>query len=301
MALGAAAVMALVLAGVMVAHARAATADNEQVGRDVAQSLLHHTIYIRHAYSATYLHFDEKGAILNGARTGYWPEVAAVYPTRVEILPSALLHIEADRMAVVFNQHKAKWDDVRRHTANVVIEVQFNPAHLTNEQAQHTLEAIFTHKLEDFSADLPYWQPCLAGVLVKDPAAHGRVFCFNRNVAPNMTSHAPVATSAPRSGGAIIPPRPLDTPQPHYTDVAREAVFNGSTVLWLIVDEHGRPAEIYVASPVGYGLDDKAVDSLARWRFRPAQLNGKPVRVQMTIEIDFKMPLPQRRRLPHMR
>jgi TonB family protein len=284
----------------MLTHVHAA-ADTEQVRRDVAQSLLRHTIYIRHAYSNTYLHFDESGAILNGVRTGYWSEVAGIYPTRVEILPSALLHIEADRMAIAFNQHKGKWEENRRSTASVVIEVQFSAADLTTNQVQHTLDLIFTHNLQDFSSELPYWQPCLTGVFVKDPAQHDRVFCFGRNVTPDMTSHAPVQASAPRAIGAIVPPRPLDAPQPHYTDVAREATFNGSTVLWLIVDERGRPAEIYVASPVGYGLDDKAVNALASWRFRPAESNGHPVRVQMTVEINFKMPLPQHRRVPHMR
>lgn len=301
LALTAAGLIALVSVAVVPADTHAAAADTDQVRREIARSLLHHTIYIRRAYSATYLHFDESGAILNGVGTGLWPEVAAVYPTKVEILPSALLHIEADRMAVAFNQHKAKWDDVRRQTANVVIEVQFNPSHLTVEQAQHTLDLIFTHKLQDFGPERPYWQPCLLGIFVKDPAQHGRVFCFDRGVTPDMASHAPVPTSAPRAVGAIVPPRPLDAPQPRYTEVAREATFSGSSILWLIVDERGRPAEIYVASPVGYGLDDKAVNSLASWRFRPAQLNGKPVRVQMTVEINFKMPIPPHRRPPHMR
>jgi protein TonB len=73
---------------------------------------------------------------------------------------------------------------------------------------------------------------------------------------------------------------------------------SGTTVLWLIVDEQGRPAEIYVASPLGYGLDDQAVDAIGRWRFRPARLNGRPVRTQMTVAVNFKTPTGIRRILP---
>src|ERR1700757_2728316 len=108
--------------------ARSDTGDD--LRREVVSTLLHHTLYIRHAYTATYLHFDEAGAILNGARTGYWSETGAVYPTKVEVWGSGVIHMEAERVAVAFDQKKQSWAEVRRPTAHVVIDIQFAPGHL---------------------------------------------------------------------------------------------------------------------------------------------------------------------------
>jgi TonB family protein len=256
-----------------------------------AEKLLHRNVFVRHAYSATYLHFNENGAILNGVRTGYWAESGAIYPTKVEVWASGVLHIEADRVAVAFDQRKGTWQQLRRNSANVVIEVQFSPAHLTPEQGERTIATIFAADIKDLARDLlPYWQPCITGVTRSDPHENGREFCFDKDVTPNMESHAPVPTDAPRGTGPVVPARAIDAPQPRFTEVAREMYFNGSSVLWLVVDEKGRPAEIYIISPAGYGLDDQAVNAIANWRFRPAHLNGKPVRVQTTVEISFRVP-----------
>jgi TonB family protein len=282
---------------VLLCAANGATETPDQIRHDVAPLLLHRTVYIRHSYSSTYLHFNEDGAILNGARMGYWSETGGVYPTRIEVWPSGLLHIEGERVAVAFNQRKERWDDVRRPHAAVVIEVQFAPGHLTVAQVQRTIGLIFATDVKELSSDLlPYWRPCVTGVLKADPHSKDRVYCFGKDVTPDMTTHAPVWTNAPRAGGDIQPARTLETHQPRFTDVARELMFNGSSILWLVVDEQGRPAEIYVASPAGYGLDDQAVNAISRWRFRPANENGRPVRVQMTVEISFKVPQARRSR-----
>jgi len=92
----------------------------------------------------------------------------------------------------------------------------------------------------------------------------------------------------------VSDPKPVYTINPRVTEVAREFHFNGSSILWLIVDEQGLPADIYVVSPVGYGLDDEAVTAVARWKFTPAKVKGKPTRAQMTIEVNFKVPMPRK-------
>jgi len=44
-----------------------------------------------------------------------------------------------------------------------------------------------------------------------------------------------------------------------------------------------------VIRTLGLGLDEKAIEAVLKWRFRPGQLNGKPVPVQATIEVNFRL------------
>src|SRR5690349_20588207 len=101
-----------------------ALADDEQIRQAVSQTLLHHTVFVRESYSATYLHFDENGEIVNDVRRGAWSSTGAMSPVKIEILPSNVLHIEAERVAMAFNHSKQRWDEIRRPTDRVVIEVQ---------------------------------------------------------------------------------------------------------------------------------------------------------------------------------
>jgi protein TonB len=90
-------------------------------------------------------------------------------------------------------------------------------------------------------------------------------------------------------GGGISAPQPVSTPDPEYTDEARTAKRQGVCTLWLIVDAAGRPHDIRVVHGLGFGLDAKAMEAVQRWRFDPALKDGKPVTVQISIEVEFKL------------
>jgi len=92
-----------------------------------------------------------------------------------------------------------------------------------------------------------------------------------------------------RVGGGISAPQPVLTPDPEYTDEARRAKTQGTCTLWLIVDAVGRPRDIRVLHGLGFGLDAKAMEAVQQWRFDPALKDGKPVSVQISIEVEFKL------------
>jgi TonB family protein len=62
----------------------------------------------------------------------------------------------------------------------------------------------------------------------------------------------------------------------------------GTSVLWVKLNEKGETSDIMVMRPLGGGLDDKAVEAVRRWRFEPARREGKPVPVQINIEVNFR-------------
>jgi periplasmic protein TonB len=92
-----------------------------------------------------------------------------------------------------------------------------------------------------------------------------------------------------RIGGGVSAPGILFRVEPEYSEEARKAKFQGAVVLALVVDEKGNPREIRVVRPLGLGLDQKAIEAVEKWRFRPGLKDGKPVPVQATIEVNFRL------------
>src|SRR6202451_4568366 len=92
-----------------------------------------------------------------------------------------------------------------------------------------------------------------------------------------------------RVGGGVSAPKALDTPDPEYSEEARKAKYQGTCVLWLIVGPDGKPRDIAVARALGMGLDEKAIEAVRNWKFEPAMLNGKPVAVQINVEVNFRL------------
>jgi TonB family protein len=60
-------------------------------------------------------------------------------------------------------------------------------------------------------------------------------------------------------------------------------------LLSIIVDEHGLPRDIKVIRPLGLGLDEKAVEAVAKWRFIPGRKGGVPVATQAQVEVNFRL------------
>ncbi|HEY4356970.1 MAG TPA: energy transducer TonB [Acidobacteriaceae bacterium] len=90
-------------------------------------------------------------------------------------------------------------------------------------------------------------------------------------------------------GGAIKAPVVIHQADAEFSEEARKAKFSGNVEVYLWVDEQGNPSHIRVARGVGMGLDEKAIEAVRQYKFKPATLNGKPVKVDLTIEVDFRI------------
>ena len=79
-------------------------------------------------------------------------------------------------------------------------------------------------------------------------------------------------------------------PLPLYTDKARKVKMQGAVTLRVLVGTDGRAAQIRVARGIGYGLDDRAIQTVRGWTFTPARdAARKVVPVWVTIEIAFRL------------
>jgi TonB family protein len=93
-----------------------------------------------------------------------------------------------------------------------------------------------------------------------------------------------------RVGNGISAPRLKHKIEPEYSPLARADHMQGTVVIAIVVDEHGMPRDIHVISPLGFGLDEKAEEAIAKWRFEPGMKEGKPVPIMAHIEVNFRFP-----------
>ena len=90
-------------------------------------------------------------------------------------------------------------------------------------------------------------------------------------------------------GGGVSAPVPVYRPEPEYSEEARKAKWQGAVLLQLVVDENGVPQDIKVIRSLGLGLDQKAIEAVQKWRFKPGQKDGKAVPVSANIEVNFRL------------
>lgn len=76
---------------------------------------------------------------------------------------------------------------------------------------------------------------------------------------------------------------------PEYSEEARKAKYQGTVVLVALVDAAGRVTGIRVTRSLGLGLDEKAVEAVTRWKFRPARKDGRAVSAPALIEVNFRL------------
>lgn len=90
-------------------------------------------------------------------------------------------------------------------------------------------------------------------------------------------------------GGNVKPPVVVKQALPEYSQQAKAAKFSGTVQVYVLVDKNGYPTHIRVVKGVGMGLDEKAVEAVSQYRFKPATLAGMPVAVDLYIDVNFQM------------
>lgn len=109
-----------------------------------------------------------------------------------------------------------------------------------------------------------------------------------RSNGPGLGSGPNGTVYMPGSVG-VTAPIPIYTPEAEFSDEARQQKYQGICLIALIVDTHGNPQNVHVVQHLGMGLDEKAMESIRKYRFKPAMKDGKPVLAAMTIEVDFRL------------
>lgn len=93
-----------------------------------------------------------------------------------------------------------------------------------------------------------------------------------------------------RYGPGFIPPICSYCPYPTYADDARKAKVQGSVTLQVLVGTDGHAQNIRILQGIGFGLDERAVETVRGWKFIPARDGTKhTVAAWVTVEATFRL------------
>ncbi len=105
----------------------------------------------------------------------------------------------------------------------------------------------------------------------------------------DQTSGKPGISTSGRIGRKITPPQLIYKVEPEFSEAARKAKYQGVVVLAIEVDADGHPRNLRILEMLGLGLDEKAIEAVSQWRFRPGYQDGRPVVTTATVEVTFRL------------
>ena len=74
-----------------------------------------------------------------------------------------------------------------------------------------------------------------------------------------------------------------------YPEIAKRAGVEGKVYILAFVDESGNVTKAQVLKGIGAGCDEAALDAVLKTKFKPGKQRGKPVKVQVSIPVIFKL------------
>lgn len=92
-----------------------------------------------------------------------------------------------------------------------------------------------------------------------------------------------------RNGGGVTAPILIFRVDPEYSEEARKAKHQGMVELYVEVEPDGFAHRIVVRRSLGLGLDEKAIEAVRKWKFKPAIKDGKPVTVGALVSVHFRL------------
>jgi TonB family protein len=278
----------------------ASWASADDLTQALNQKLQHKIFVLRGFWSNKNLRYDATGSVIGNPDLGYWTTSGIVRVVKVET--AGRVRLECKRLPVGADD-SATLDYKDRNGKKLILEVELDPQRATPDTINSVFSKVFLTPGDKFVDNVPeYWSPCVRAGLAPLPKAQGPGCKFAPRLVdvlgtgslqePSPKDDVPkVASSSPpaKPGANVKAPRAVYTPDPEYSAEAKDAGFNGTAVVSLIVDRFGQPQEIKIVRPAGYGLDENAVAAVGTWKFEPARKDGQPVQVLINVEVAFHM------------
>jgi len=86
-----------------------------------------------------------------------------------------------------------------------------------------------------------------------------------------------------------VNPIPVKTPPPEYPDTMKRQGVSGVVAVSIVIDEKGTVISATVAKSSQAEFESSAVDAVKKWKFKPAQKDGLPVKMKVTVPIRFNL------------
>jgi TonB family protein len=271
-------------------------------------------IFLRGAYLGDQLDFDAEGKV-KGSPAASSFTLSALEVRKVN-LSKHKLEIEADRYGIHF-LGGIPYDDGDNKSYDKV-KISKKPVRISIEREQVVIPKV---KKEKTKSDASPEQKAVSEALAKNaaelqalPAAHSAMLMnkaldnvFATGLDPKMLSglpdywqeyfrsqsqhkeYMPADASVRTLGEGMTAPKVLNSIDPTSNEYAQQFGIAGVEMVRTVVDANGVPRQMAIGRPIGFGLDEKAVEAVKNSRFRPATLNGQAVPVVIDLVVTFRI------------
>jgi TonB family protein len=279
---------------VIVALVLPAAAYDKTSDQDLQNEYGGKVLTLRQRYWGSKLHFDAGGNFVGSGETGAWT-IAGQVRVRDIAVKDGVVRIRGQRLFLFYDpetktlrdagtldkgdparkRFRDKMNDWAAAAGKVEIDVETGEPDPTLVDVTRSMNAVFLAPGEVLADAVPvFWKKWL------EPQS-----------APSNDTPKPDESKKTtyRVGNEVTAPRVKYEPDPAYSVVARQAKYQGTSVLWLIIAADGSPRDIRIARPLGMGLDEEAVRAVSTWKFEPAKKYGTPVPVMINVEVNFRV------------
>jgi TonB family protein len=238
---------------------------------------------------------DEHGQVLHNGGPVSWTQ--ARFEVQKVTLHHDKIEFRGNRVGMLYDKDKRQLVNVRLLPLRLVMRIDTSKLQ-PNDLAQIT-DSLFITDLSQLIEALPeFWKSFATGKVKSGSNGKKGQFYFLPDEPDDgrktPAKIEPIGTTADGEQifhltAGITPPAALKTPDPVYDDLARKMHVAGQDVLAAVIGADGTVREVQIARPIGMGLDERAVQAVRGWLFRPATRDGKPVAVQINIEVNFRL------------
>jgi len=223
---------------------------------------------VRSTPSGTRLRFDADGKLLTATDAGMFTLDGHIHVESVNVRGDRI-EIAGRRSFLSYNSKSGKLEE---YPTRESFRLEFSrKAGFLPETGIDTVLL----PLEEFVKTLPpYWHRLVSGAPILETITD-----------PDTGQVVPRASEAQNL-------MPISTRRltPGYPEDLNEYAIAGSVVLRVIIDEKGRTKVVDIVTPMGFGLDQAAINAVNRWEYAPAKRDGNPVKVYVRVQFNFNAP-----------
>jgi TonB family protein len=259
--------------------------------KPVAHDLKGKIVFLRGMYSDRDLNFDAQGNPTTPATPGPF-SISAVKVEAVHV-GGGVLQIEGVRCVILNpsgNDDPRSLSQVRFVPASPVnIVIAEDPSH--PDALRSAVNKVFALSLDDaVSGKSPAERRYVLFTLAVMPGPGQPLSpAVSNQEIPDPTNPADSIRVYKTGQVGLINPRAVYTVDPAFTEDARKKKLNGTYIVGMIVDTQGFPIRVHMIRSPDPGLEENAIAAVSQYRFSPATLNGKPVPVELAVEITFRI------------
>lgn len=268
--------------------APALAASDHALEEALNQQYLGQTLTLRHPVEKGSQKYDSAGTPLSGGSEGPWTLYGGMNILKIS-LKLDRLRLEGNRVYFIYDPRQTAMSYVPDKDSRLKLEVLLQHPCASLGEATVIIRRIFSITDEDLLDSVPiFWKSFIAKRtgLKWDGESHAESHTdsLRKVLSENKTNIYNL-----RGGEGVSPPRAVYTPVPSFTRQALSHRFQGVVVLSAIVDQKGKVQRPQIVRALGMGLDEQAIEAMKSWKFEPGMRDGKPVNIEMLLEVAFNL------------